>query len=96
VSRTVIHCFRFPTRTSSFIFFITIVMATIKHYGLADLYDQDRPVGEVSAGAKIDAVTLGRNVRAWMRNRVRSKTISNPPVLEVSYDSISSLPSNTN
>jgi hypothetical protein len=70
-------------------------MATIKDYASADLYDPDRPVGEVPAGAKIDAVTLGRNVRAWMRNRVRSKTISNP-ILKVSLDYTPSLSSDTN
>lgn len=70
-------------------------MAAVKHYGSADLYDADRPVGEIPAGAKIDAVALGRNVRAWMRNRVRSKTTSSPG-LKVSLDFISSFSSSTN
>jgi hypothetical protein len=53
-------------------------MANIKHYGTADLYDPDRPTGDVPAGAYIDPVALGRNVRAFMRNRVRGKATSNP------------------
>jgi hypothetical protein len=70
-------------------------MSEVKHYGTTDLYDPDRPVEEVSASAKVDPVTLGRNVRAWMRNRVRNKT-SNDTVLEVSLNIMQSLLSNTN
>ncbi|KAF2788336.1 hypothetical protein K505DRAFT_378965 [Melanomma pulvis-pyrius CBS 109.77] len=50
------------------------MMGEVKHYGTFDLYDPDRPAGETSVSSKIDAQALGRNVRAWMRNRLRSKT----------------------
>lgn len=57
-------------------------MAAIKHYGIADLYDPDRPTAEDSAVSRIDALALGRNVRAWMRVRAQSKT-PNKTVTEV-------------
>jgi len=87
--------FRFETKAPAFIPFITITMSEVKHYGTTDLYDPDRPVEEVSTSAKVDPVTLGRNVRAWMRNRVRNR-ISNDAILEVSLNVIQSLRSNTN